>query len=433
MTLKKSIIAVAIILAATAAYAGVPHTSYGVVSGGLVGDNWHFYLVSTPSSSQDGTLKEQSGSIIYQVTVGNIDWADGDDSLIYISRETNTGMNDHTGYYAVMNEDLDVLEYGQLYNDCTVRSIPVPTATAGTSNVGLSWSDAMSDPSATPHGNNIVGYNVYRSTSQSSGFTKINTSVVNNTTYTDTSGTAGTDYYYTIEPVMRGGEALGVYSANSTVVTYPIADGNITLNLTYNSSTGNLFWIALPYLNSFTTASDVVAKINADHALPADSGDKITQIGRWDGATQLYETYDYLGFLGWSGTDFPLVKGEAIFVNIAADVNATLPGSHDPAFAFNIAHNISIGNIFWISLPKNGSFSDAVEVVADINANASLPLDSGALVTQIGYWNSSTQAYETYDYLGFLGWSGTNFSYVPSEGYFINIVDDVSAWSPSTL
>ena len=204
----------------------------------------------------------------------------------------------------------------------------------------------------------------------------------------------------------------------------------MVINLTYNASAGNLYWISVPYTNTYSRASDVIAKINADSGQPADSGNKVTQIGRFDPATQSYQTYDYLGFLGWSGNNFVLVKGESIFINIASNINATLVGNHDPAFAFSLTYSAAAGNIYWLSLPTSGNYTNAVSIISDINASAGLPADSGSLVTQIGRWNGATQTYETYDYLGFLGWSGSNFNFVPGEGYLINLAGNIISWKP---
>jgi hypothetical protein len=212
--------------------AGTPHTSWGLVSGGQITDDWTLYVVARPGETITGTISESGGNYYYQAQVGNLStpWADDDDSIVFVARETNAGANNHAGYYAVMNEDLDVVTNPQQYNDCTVRQIPTPTGAQGGTGIDLTWSAAATDTSETPQGNNIAGYNVYRSTSQSSGFTQINGSTVTNTNYTDTTGTTGTTYYYTIELVFRGGVALGVYSANSNGVEFP--DITTPLNIT---------------------------------------------------------------------------------------------------------------------------------------------------------------------------------------------------------
>ncbi|MFC1540617.1 IPT/TIG domain-containing protein [Candidatus Margulisiibacteriota bacterium] len=213
------------------AVAGTPHTSYGIVSGGSLTDNWAMYVVARSSEQLTGTLAESAGQYFYQALVGNFPspWANGDDSLAFISRELNAGANNHAGYYAVMNEDLSVTVNPQQYNDCTIRAIPTPTAAAGSGQVNLSWTAAATDTSETPQGNNISGYNVYRSTSQSSGFTQLNVSPVTGTSYNDTTGTTGTTYYYTIEPIFRGSIALGIYSANSNGIAFPAVAESVSV------------------------------------------------------------------------------------------------------------------------------------------------------------------------------------------------------------
>ncbi|MBI3008919.1 MAG: hypothetical protein HYY56_05360, partial [Candidatus Omnitrophica bacterium] len=65
------------------------------------------------------------------------------------------------------------------------------TASGLTGKVRLSWTAASG----------VTGYNVYRSTTSGSGYTKINSSEVTGTTYEDTVLTVGTTYYYVIKGV----------------------------------------------------------------------------------------------------------------------------------------------------------------------------------------------------------------------------------------
>jgi hypothetical protein len=215
--------------------AGTPHTSWGIVSGGQTTDSWKFYVVSRPTEIQTGSILEQAGQYYYQVQVNLASpWSEGDDSIVFVARSS--------GYYAVMNQDLTNQPSSvQQYNNCTMRKIPDPTATAGAAGSGkvtVTWSQAGTDTSATPQGNNIASFNVYRSTSASSGFTKIGTKTGNTATntYSDTSGTAGTTYYYKIEPVFRGGVALGVQSAATAGVVFPTTTSS--LNITTTSLAG---------------------------------------------------------------------------------------------------------------------------------------------------------------------------------------------------
>jgi hypothetical protein len=253
--------------------------------------------------------------------------------------------------------------------------------------------------------------------------------------------TNGQIYYYVVY--------IRDTSNNWSVLDYDSTDGeqnaatgepstsvNPVINLPFDPARGNIFWVSIPYDNPYTTAADVLADINQQNGLPADSANLISSIGRWSGLEnpQIYYDYSYLGqIIGWSG-DFNLVTGEAIYLNIVANTTFTLQGSHDPSFVFDfLQHDGSRGNIFWISLPNNGDYTDAVGIIADINssANPPLPADSGDLVSQAGRF-TVTQQYEDYSYLGMLGWQGINYTFQPGEGYYINLEADVTNWSPAT-
>jgi hypothetical protein len=257
--------------------------------------------------------------------------------------------------------------------------------------------------------------------------------------YIDSGLTNDEVYYYVVYITDTSGNTsvldYDTTGGQNAATGQPGADINPPISLTFDAGRGNIFWISVPYdTPSYTTVSDIIADINTQNGEAADSGNLITSVGRWVGTTnpQVYESYDYLGILGWSGTDFPVTPGEALYLNIAADALFTLQGSHDPTFVFDLPFDAARGNVFWVSLPYSGDFTDAASIIADLNASAGLPADDGTLVTSIGRWNGSIQAYESYDYLGILGWSGTNFSYEPVEGYYINIAGDVNTWSPTT-
>jgi hypothetical protein len=107
---------------------------------------------------------------------------------------------------------------------------------------------------------------------------------------------------------------------------------NPEINLPYDATRGNLFWISVPYNTPYITASDIIADINQQNGEAADSGALITSIGRWDGSTdpQEYNTYDYLDlgppFGGsWSGNNFTFTPGEGYYINLKADVNNWQP------------------------------------------------------------------------------------------------------------
>jgi hypothetical protein len=256
----------------------------------------------------------------------------------------------------------------------------------------------------------------------------------------DSGLSSGTTYYY----VAFIGDTSGNWSAVDSTTPEVNADTAVTggtpggpnppVTLIYDANRGNIFWIAVPYSTADKKASNIITRINTENGKAADAGDIITSIGRWNGTAnpQVYESYDYLGAMGWSGNDFDVNTGEALYLNIAQTVTFTLEGTNNPNFAFNLPFDGTRGNIFWVSLPYKGDYTSAEAIIADINTSAGLPADSGALVSSIGRWNGTNnpQLYESYDYLGAMGWSGINFNFQPTEGYFINIAGNLSNWKP---
>jgi hypothetical protein len=77
------------------------------------------------------------------------------------------------------------------------------SALAAAHTVGLSW-DASTFP-------NVVGSNIYRGPSAKGPYTKINSSLDPNTTYSDTTVQPGETYYYVITAI----DNQGVENANS--------------------------------------------------------------------------------------------------------------------------------------------------------------------------------------------------------------------------
>jgi hypothetical protein len=72
--------------------------------------------------------------------------------------------------------------------------------------VDLSWDEATDC-----NGGAVSGYNIYRSITPGGNYLKVNTSLITETQYDETSGQSGTTYYYTVTSV----DADGDESANS--------------------------------------------------------------------------------------------------------------------------------------------------------------------------------------------------------------------------
>jgi hypothetical protein len=86
------------------------------------------------------------------------------------------------------------------------------TTTSVSHSVTLTWTASTSS--------NVSGYNIYRSTTSGTGYSKINTSLITALTYTDNNVQAGQTYYY-VATAVDSSNAESAYStqASATVPT----------------------------------------------------------------------------------------------------------------------------------------------------------------------------------------------------------------------
>jgi len=85
-------------------------------------------------------------------------------------------------------------------------------ATAGNEMVSLDWNNNSES--------DLAGYNVYRSTTQGSGYGKINTSLVGNSDYIDNDVDNGTPYYYVVTAVDEAYQESGYSNEDSATPDY---------------------------------------------------------------------------------------------------------------------------------------------------------------------------------------------------------------------
>ena len=142
-------------------------------------------------------------------------WLVGDVHVALLEHQTGAGTAAHAGYYGMSTKTLTSLDPDE-FTVMTVRPIPVPLATAGGGFIDLAWNRAQS--SGGPSG--IAGYNLYRS-ANGIAFTKLNASVLTDSTYHDTAVTFGENYYYALGLAYAGTPtyAGSMLSANSLPAT----------------------------------------------------------------------------------------------------------------------------------------------------------------------------------------------------------------------
>jgi fibronectin type 3 domain-containing protein len=84
----------------------------------------------------------------------------------------------------------------------TANGSPASVALSGTGTVAVQHSTALNWNAST---STVTGYNVYRTTTSGSGYTKINSSLVGGLTYTDSTVSSGQTYYYVTTSVDGSG------------------------------------------------------------------------------------------------------------------------------------------------------------------------------------------------------------------------------------
>ena len=134
--------------------------------------------------------------------------------------------------------DLAVADHGAGSVSIMLQRPQVPTnlapGTATASQVPLTWTASVSTT--------VVGYNVYRGTVAGGPYTQVNSSLVNGTTYSDTTVAPGTTYFYVVTAV----DPHNLVSDRSTEVTVMTPPSQPTSLTASSISTGSvqLNWIA---------------------------------------------------------------------------------------------------------------------------------------------------------------------------------------------
>ncbi|MFC2073183.1 hypothetical protein ACFLUU_10935, partial [Chloroflexota bacterium] len=198
-------------------------------------------LVATPSDAEvsldwnNNGGSDLDGYNVYRSLTSGSGYAKINGSLLATSNYTDTTVtNDTTYYYVVTAVDSGSNESGYSTEDsATPDATPAaPTglaATPGDRQVSLDWDDNSEG--------DIDGYNVYRSLTSGSGYTKINSSLVELSTYTDTTLTNGTTYYYVVTAVDLIANESGYSSEDSATPT-----GLTLIDDGFEGSTWNANW-----------------------------------------------------------------------------------------------------------------------------------------------------------------------------------------------
>lgn len=178
-------------------------TGTGATSGQLVVApsplNFGNVTVGT-SATELLSLTASGGNVtIYSVTSGNSQFGlDGATFPLTLAAGKSVS---YDVAFAPQNTGLDTgsLSFSSNASNPQVVETLSGTGMAATYSVNLSWNST----------DNVVGYNVYRSTSATGSYAKINSAVDPNTAYTDSTVTSGQTYYYEATSVNSAGQESG--------------------------------------------------------------------------------------------------------------------------------------------------------------------------------------------------------------------------------
>jgi hypothetical protein len=167
-------------------------------------------------------------------------------------------------------------------------------------------------------------------------------------------------------------------------------------------------WVSVPYFNSFATQD--AAGMWADLA-----SSNRQNIYRYNPATSTYQRYAG-GGLGQ--VNFALSEGEGYLVNVTANANWTIVGSHDNAFARPLtASGGGNDGTNWTSIPYHTNKVDANGIWGELPAQRQ----------NIYRYNPATGTYQRYAGGG-LG--QVNFAVTIGEAYLINVTANTT-WTPA--
>lgn len=170
-----------------------------------------------------------------------------------------------------------------------------------------------------------------------------------------------------------------------------------------------------------TTGTQLIAIPFNQQTSLANAEDLLNDISACPGnallVSRFVKSLDALSFYGCSGGDnFPLVKSEAYYVQVAANQSYIVVGSHDPSASVGLigpAGGTTGTNSY--SAPYHSVATTAEELINEISPCP------GSTVDLVSRFVKSSDA------LSFYGCSGgDNFPLVAGEGYLIQVSSDIS-------
>ena len=167
-------------------------------------------------------------------------------------------------------------------DDTNAPSAPTGlTATASDSTVALDWSDNSES--------DMNGYNVYRSTTSGGTYTRLNSTILTSSNYTDNSVTNGTTYYYVVTAVdtsSNESDNSSEVSATPQLITDVNILGSWTAGTTHAKETGTNRALVLTVHAEGSTSGSVPALTSATYG--GQTMTKVVEVANSSGSTRTY-------------------------------------------------------------------------------------------------------------------------------------------------
>ncbi len=235
--------------------------------------------------------------------------------------------------------------------------------------------------------------------------------------------TDGNTWYY----LVIGRDEVGTESENSTMGV------KLNIAMAHNSPPRtNIMWITIPQDSGYDTASDIVIELEGALMGPGlDS--KINVVGKWVPSGQYSTCFVYdSDFEEWTGDDFTIGPGDAIYLSITSSFNWVVCGI-DTNTMLSFTHNsLPKTNIMWFNLPATCSYVSASDIVMELEGALMGPgLDTK--INVVGMWMPGYQSSTPYLYDGiFEEWTGDDFTITSGYGIYISVTSSFT-WTPALI
>jgi hypothetical protein len=172
-----------------------------------------FGKVNAGSSSTQSVTLTNAGNA--KVTVSQITESGSGFTLSGISTPVTLTAGQSTTFGVIFNPSTSGNNSGTVTVASTAAGYPKAIVLSGTGvqavpySVGLNWNPSTS---------NVVGYNVYRSTLNGSGYSRLNSGLLPGLNYNDATVQSGTTYYYVVTAIdVSGDESLNSNQATAVI------------------------------------------------------------------------------------------------------------------------------------------------------------------------------------------------------------------------